>query len=124
MYHMISVTGEYLVNIIERHIGATINKKRGVGDESIDVKNNPPSNEEVADFLLSIPYFDQGVKNFILGNGSETTMIVSQAWEIAFILRTKKWSESETWLQNRLTISHRFCKEDSEQVTDFLKLPY
>jgi hypothetical protein len=121
---MISVTGEYLVNIIERHIGATLNRKRGAGEENVHAKNNLPSDEDIADFLLSIPYFDEGVKNFILGNGRETTMIVSQAWEISFILRTKKWAESESWLQNRLTSSHQFCKEEPGQVTDFLKLPY
>jgi hypothetical protein len=121
---MISVTGEYLVNIIERHIAATISKRRSVEEASIHAKNNLLSDEDIADFLLSIPYFDEGVKNFILGNGRETTMIVSQAWEIAFILRTKKWAESESWLQNRLTSSHQFCKEEPGQVTDFLKLPY
>lgn len=119
---MISVTGEYLVNIIERHIAATISKRRDAGKEDELGKNSSLTDEEVADFLLSIPYFDEGVKNFILGNGNEKTMIVSQAWEIAFILRTKKWAGSESWLQNKY--SRNVYKNKSAPATDFLKLPY
>lgn len=118
---MISVSGEYLVNIIERHVAVTIRRRRGCCDGNDLATDWPVSNEEVADFLLSIPYFDEGIKNFILGNSTEKTMIVSQAWEIAFILRTKKWAESECWLQKSQVVSGGIYRNESG---DFLKLPY
>ncbi len=121
---MISVTGEYLVNIIERHIAATISQRRDAGEANVIAKNAPLTNKEVADFLLSIPYFDDGLKNFILGNSREQTMIVSQAWEVAFILRTKKWAEAESWLQSIYTIPGSFQKNKIEAANDSLKLPY
>ncbi len=121
---MISVTGEYLVNIIERHIAATISIRRGGNEENLLAKNNTVSDADVADFLLSIPYFDEGVKNFIFGSCTEKTMIVRQAWEIAFILRTQKWAGSESWLLNRQTIFSGLCNNNLEHTTDSLTLPY
>ncbi len=120
---MISVTGEYLINIIERQLSATIGSKRKHEEGNSAASNGPLTDEEIADFILSIPYFDEGVKNFILGNAAEKNMIVSQAWEIAFILRTKKWAEAECWVQNKYAISH-FRNESVKQSTDFLRLPY
>jgi hypothetical protein len=121
---MISVTGEYLINIIERHVSATIISKRNHVEGFNIAPDAPLTNEEIADFILSIPYFDEGVKNFILGNAAEKNMIVSQAWEIAFILRTKKWAEAECWVQNKYSIYHACNESFTKQSTDFLRLPY
>lgn len=121
---MISVTGEYLVNIIERHLNKTINIRRNyTAPELIECPNNA-SNEEIADFILSIPYFDDGLKDFIWGNSNERTIIVSQSWEIAFIVRTKKWAESDEWLNDAFKPAPQFYSERLKTGTDFLKLPY
>src|SRR5688500_2153099 len=95
---MISGTGEYLISIIERHVNKTIQLRRTPPGEPCYAGNNEAaSNEEIADFILSIPFFHDGLKDFILGNANEQTIIVSQPWEIAFIIRTKKWAECDEW---------------------------
>ena len=122
---MISVTGDYLVNIIERHINATIRFRRN--SPGIPVENDQPviaTNEEIADFILSIPYFDNGLKDFILGNSGDQAIIVSQPWEIAFILRSKKWAESEEWLQQAFESAPKFYTGQVKASNDALKLPY
>ncbi len=121
---MISVTGEYLINIIERHVSATISCRRNHVEGSPAIADAPLTNGEIADFILSIPYFDEGLKNFILGNAAEKNMIVSQAWEIAFILRTKKWGEGECWLQNKYSIPGGRRDAFIKPSPDFLSLPY
>jgi hypothetical protein len=123
---MISVTGEYLINIIERQVNQTIcyrrthSVKKTVPDGSHDA-----TIEEIADFILSIPFFDERIKNFILGTSVEKTIIISQSWEIAFILRAKKWSESNDWLHGSFRLSMSSTAADSlKRNADFLTLPY
>jgi hypothetical protein len=122
---MISVTGQYLIGIIERHVNKTIlTRRRPPGETYMEVCNEPASNEEIADFILSIPFFHDGLKDFILGNTNEQTIIVSQPWEIAFIIRTKKWAESDDWLSQAFQPSPKFYTGFVQAGTDSLKLPY
>jgi len=123
---MISVTGEYLINIIERHVNNTICHRRAHSVEKIIPEcSNGATNEEIADFILSIPFFDEGIKNFILGTSIENTIIISQSWEIAFILRAKKWSECDDWVHGSFRLSMSSNAADSlKKDADFLTLPY
>ena len=121
---MISVTGEYLVNIIERHLNKTIQLRRNNTIPELTENPGTASNEEIADFILSIPYFDDGVKDFIFGNTNEQTIIVSQPWEIAFIVRTKKWAESVEWINDTFKPTKFIYNEREKVGADFLKLPY
>ena len=122
---MISVTGEYLISIIERHVNKTIQLRRTPPGERFDAINKEPAtNEEIADFILSIPFFHDGLKDFILGNANEQTIIVSQPWEIAFIIRTKKWAECDEWLHQAFQSSPKFYTGPPQTGTDSLKLPY
>ncbi len=122
---MISVTGEYLISIIERHVNKTIQFRREAeSEQSIPKRDRLATNEEIADFILSIPYFHDGLKDFILGNTNEQTIIVSQPWEIAFIIRTKKWAECEEWLLETFQSSPKFYTGPAQTGTDSLKLPY
>ncbi len=121
---MISVTGEYLVNIIERHLIKTNNRRRSYTTPELIGTTGSASNEEIADFILSIPYFDNGLKDFIWGNTNEQTVIVSQSWEIAFIVQTKKWAESDRWLNDTFKPTNFFYNERVKTGADILKLPY
>lgn len=122
---MISVTGQYLIGIIERHVNKTIHqRRRPLGQSLLGVGSEPASNEEIADFILSIPYFHDGLKDFILGNADEQTIIVSQPWEIAFIIRTKKWAECDGWLHQAFQPSPKFYTGPVPSGNDSLKLPY
>lgn len=121
---MIAVTGEYLINIIERRVNQTIGLRRNLS--ATELLAGPllyATNEEIADFILSIPYFDERLKNFILGFLSEQTIIISQTWEIAFSVRTGRWAESDEWLHGAFRLSMNSL-EDHQQNPDFLTLPY
>lgn len=119
---MITVTSEYLINVIERHL-------RGSGTGNFPrplstVEPHPVPSSIIADFLLSIPYFDADLKNFILGKAKESVMIVSQAWEIEFIIRTKSWATSETWKCKTFSFNEAYIASAQENLYSFLKLPY
>ncbi len=121
---MISVTGQYLVNIIERHLNKTITRRRSYTTPELIGTLGIASNEEIVDFILSIPYFDNGLKDFIFGNTNEQTIIVSQSWEIAFIVQTRKWAESDEWLNDTFKPTKFFYNDLVKTGADFLKLPY
>ena len=122
---MTAVTAEYLINIIERQVNKTIRIRR---NDSMAVQSPNDSfkstNEEIADFILSIPYFDERLKNFILGALDEQAIIISQAWEIDFIIKAARWAESNDWLHGvfRLSMSSYASKRNAN--ADFLTLPY
>ncbi|MCW3091081.1 MAG: hypothetical protein JWP81_2150 [Ferruginibacter sp.] len=121
---MISVTGEYLINIIERHVNRTIGFRRHYPVEELTPECfMDATNEEMADFILSIPYFDESLKKFILAFSNEKTIIISQAWEIAFIVRVRKWAESDDWLHGAFRLSMNSCA-NGVRGKDFLTLPY
>ena len=75
---MISITGEYLLNIIERHVNRTIGARRNYPNEMpIAEYYYVATNEEIVDFIFSIPYFDIKLKNFLLGNVDLQNIIIS-----------------------------------------------
>ena len=121
---MTAVTAEYLINIIERQVNKTIRIRRN--DPMVQSPNDSfkSTNEEIADFILSIPYFDERLKNFILGTLDEQAIIISQAWEIDFIIKAARWAESNDWLHGvfRLSMSSYASKRNAN--ADFLTLPY
>ncbi|MDB5280495.1 MAG: hypothetical protein JWR61_5450 [Ferruginibacter sp.] len=122
---MIAVTGEYLINIIERRVNQTIGLRRNLS--AAELLTEPllyPTNEEIADFILSIPYFDERLKNFILGFLTEQTIIISQTWEIAFSVRTGRWAESDEWLHGAFRLSMNSLEDHQHNNADFLTLPY
>jgi hypothetical protein len=122
---MISITGEYLLNIIERHVNRTIAERRNHPAHEFNAELvKDVTNEEIADFILSIPYFDEGIKNFILGISNEQTIIISQSWEIAFMVRTAKWAESDDWLYGAFRLSMSIYDAQLKGDEDFLTLPY
>ncbi len=122
---MISVNGAYLINILERYINKTISIRRSNTSEEFNAySKQDAANEEIADFILSIPYYDDRLKNFMLGNYDDTTIIISQSWEIAFIVRAKKWAECDEWLQETFQLSTGIHPDCSKGKHDFLTLPY
>ena len=52
---MISITAQYLINVIERHINSSIAIRRQRIPEEFRAASATPTNEELADFILSIP---------------------------------------------------------------------
>lgn len=122
---MTAVTAEYLINIIERQVNKTIGSRRNVEAKEAHLSEIFKStNEEIADFILSIPYFDERLKNFILGSLEEQAIIISQAWEIDFIIKTTRWAEGDDWLHGAFRLSMSSYVNKRSESADFLTLPY
>ena len=120
-----AVNVEYLITVIEQYVSRTIGIRRNHSIEKLmhELVYNV-TNEELADFILSIPYFDERIKNFIIGFSNEQTIIISQSWEIAFIVRTRKWAESDKWLYGAFQLSMETHIDQLKGKADFLTLPY
>ena len=122
---MNSITKEYLVEIIFKRITDTIDIHRMSKRHLFTYQPcSLPTEDEVMDFIVSIPYFDDKLKDFLIGNLGESTVIVSQAWENEFIIKTRLWTESVEWLHGsdnflKTTFSNNISKERK-----YLGLPY
>ncbi|MBC7688652.1 MAG: hypothetical protein H7211_10785 [Aquabacterium sp.] len=119
---MNSITKDYLAEIIFKKISETIDQYREKKQHQFDNEPYPgATDEEVLDFILSIPYFDNKLKDFLLGNLAEETIIISQAWEIEFIKKTMLWRDSFEWLHGRGDLMTGLTPGKTEV---FLRLPY
>lgn len=122
---MNSITKEYLSDVIFRIINKTIDTHRRSKRYDLEQLSYPvATDEEVLEFIHSIPYFDIRLKDFIIGHLSERTIIISQAWENEFILKCRAWAESFEWLHgDDRFLSDRHLDSIKRDVA-FLTLPY
>lgn len=123
---MNSVTNDYLTEIIFKKASETIDRHRESKQHQFDNEPYPgATDEEVLDFIITIPWFDVKLKDFLLGNLGVDTIIISQTWENEFIKKTMLWAESFEWLQGG---NHYFLHEADSSSTNknksFLTLPY
>ena len=122
---MQSITRTYLTDLLFRAVSETIHTRRTSQKNLLFYLDYPTATtEELLDFILSIPYFDERLKNFLLGNLKEETTIISQLWETAFIVKTKAWAASDEWLHVDVILSIGFYAEHTKQGVAFLTLPY
>ena len=122
---MNSITKEYLVELIFKKISDTIDIHRMSKRHLFEYQPcSLPTEDEVMDFIISIPYFDDKLKDFLIGNLGESTIIISQSWENEFIIKTRLWTESVEWLHGR----DHFLKSPAIKSIDnerkYLGLPY
>ena len=121
---MNSITKDYLTNIIFKAISETIDKHRESRRHQFDNEPYPSAtDEEILDFIISIPYFDNKLKDFLIGNLVEDTIIISQTWENEFIKKTRLWAESFDWLHGN---DHFLKSVNVDQIREktSLSLPY
>ena len=122
---MKSITKDYLAGIIFRLINKTIDthrqSKRNYRQQEYGIV---ATDDEILEFIHSIPYFDVRLKDFIIGNIEERTIIISQNWENEFLIKCRAWSESFEWLHG----DDRFLKDkhldNIKRNAVFLTLPY
>ena len=121
---MNSITKEYLAEIILKKISEKIDVHRRAKRDAISNGAYAlPTDEEVLDFIISIPYFDDRLKDFLIGNLGDSTIIISQSWENEFIVKTRLWAESFEWLHgNDQLLSEPGNSNNKERK--FLSLPY
>ena len=121
---MQSITIAYLTGIILRVVNETIQLRRAAQKNHLYYLHYPAVKEdELTDFIQSIPYFDERLKNFLLDKLCDKTIVISQAWENLFIVKSKAWAKSDTWLYTDPIISIGFYPEYNKDK-DFLTLPY
>ena len=122
---MKAITKDYLVDVIYRVINKTIDKHRTSKKNSSMYEQVPTAtDEEILDFIHSIPYFDERLKNFLVGNLADETIIVSQSWEIEFLKKTLSWAESFEWLHGNNYFLSDAHISSIKKNTVFLTLPY
>lgn len=122
---MQSVTKAYLTDIILRVINKTIQTRRESQNNHLYyLQYGSATNDELWDFIQSIPYFDERLKNFLVGKLNDKNIIISQTWETSFIVKVKTWAESNTWLHTDPIFSIGFYPEYITNRKDFLTLPY
>lgn len=122
---MKAITKEYLNDIIFRTINKSIDIHRNSKKNSFYYEPYPTAtDEEILDFIHTIPYFDDRVKNFLVGNLADETIIISQTWEIEFLKKTIEWAGSFEWLHgNDYFLSEAHISSIKKHAT-FLSLPY
>ena len=125
---MQSITKNYLVEIIDRSICRTIHIHRQSRDNLsfYDTPNNwpPVTDEEITEFIFMIPYFDEKLKNFLLGNMWGQPIIISQTWEIEFIKKCILWADSKEWLLGVNQFLSNTHLNNIEHTGVALTLPY
>ncbi|MBS1496611.1 MAG: hypothetical protein JSU03_01125 [Bacteroidetes bacterium] len=122
---MTAITNEYLGEIILRIINKNIATHRA-SKNNIDTPKHLPyaTNTELLDFIQSIPYLDVKLKDFLVGNLKQETIIISQAWEIQFIKHCTLWAESFEWLHgNNYFLSDVYLSSIKKNAAS-LSLPY
>ncbi|CAN5884774.1 hypothetical protein BH11BAC4_BH11BAC4_00380 [soil metagenome] len=122
---MKSITKDYLLDIIFRRINKTIVEHRQSKRNYMLHEDHPrATEEELLEFIHSIPYFDTKLKDFIIGHLSERTIIVSQSWENEFILKCNAWAESYEWLEGDDRFLSDKHLDDIKRSAVALTLPY
>ncbi len=95
------VTNNYLLDIIQKKMTVTLPLHRKQNPHSLNLalyaKATP---QELQEFILSIPYFDGSLKNFLTATGEPQT-IISQAWELEFVKKCELWLGSYEWMYGK-----------------------
>lgn len=122
---MQSITKVYLLDIIYRMINNSIKQHRySKHNDHYNEVYATATDEEMIDFIVTIPYFDIDLKDFLLGNVKEETVIISQSWEIEFIKKCTAWSQSYEWLEgDEYYLSDTHISRLMQQA-NCLRLPY
>jgi hypothetical protein len=122
---MKAITRDYLVDIIYRIINKTIDTHRhSKKNDCYYEAHSAATDEEILDFVHCIPWFDDRLKDFLVGNLPDKTTIISQAWEIEFLKKTISWAESFEWMHgNDYFLSEAHISSIRKHVV-FLTLPY
>jgi hypothetical protein len=122
---MTAITNEYLGEIILRIMNKNIAAHRASKNNVDEQKNFPyATNVELLDFIQTIPYLDDSVKNFLVGNLKQKTIIISQAWETQFIKHCILWAESFEWLHGNIYFLSDAHISSIKKKAQCLSLPY
>jgi len=98
---MQSITKDYLLDIIQKKMSVTIHLHRKQNPNSLNLALYAKATaQEVQEFILSIPYFDLSLKNFLTSTSEQQT-IISQTWELEFVKKCELWLGSYEWMYGK-----------------------
>jgi len=121
---MQSITKEYLLDIIQKKMNVSIHLHRKQNPHSLNLAlYSKATAQELQEFILSIPYFDAGLKNFLMAAGEQQT-IISQTWELEFVKKCELWLGSYEWLYGKPCFLNEGFKNSAQKNELFLSLPY
>jgi hypothetical protein len=119
---MKGITRAYLLYLIKDYIKLTIHHRRSIprnyfAEEVVEI-----TEEEIIDFIISIPYFTVELKDFLLENLSVQMIIISQEWEKDFTRKSVAWATDAKWTAADMSALCNSYK--NIRITDQLSLPY
>jgi len=121
---MQSITQEYLLDIIQKKMNVIIHLHRKQNPHSLNLSLYSKSTvQEVQEFILSIPYFDAGLKNFLTTTVQQQT-IISQTWELEFVKKCELWMKSYEWLYGKPNFFNEVNDTGLNGSKGYLTLPY
>jgi hypothetical protein len=121
---MQSITKEYLLDIIQKKMNVTIHLHRKQNPHSLNLSLfSKATAMEVQEFILSIPYFDTGLKNFLTSTGEQQT-IISQTWELEFVKKCELWLGSYEWLYGKPYFLNNVYSNNKGNGKTHLTLPF
>jgi len=119
---MKGITRAYLLYVINDCMKITIHYRRKVADNYFAKEITDVTEEELIDFVATIPYFSIELKDFLMGNLTVQSIIISQDWEKDFARKAVAWATDPKWTETDMS----FLAESFKNVVieDFLTMPY
>ncbi len=119
---MKGITREYLLYVVNDCIKITIHYRRKIADNYFAKETVQVTEEECIDFITSIPYFSIDLKDFLVGNLTVRTIIISQQWEKDFTNKCIAWATNPKWTEADMS----FLAESFKNVVigEALTMPY
>ena len=122
LFFMKGITRAYLLHLIKDCITVSIHHRRNVSQNYFAKEIVEITEDEMIDFITSIPYYTVELKDFLIGNLSVQVIIISQHWEKDFIAKGITWATDTKWTAADMSFLSNCYK--NVVVTDFLSLPY
>jgi hypothetical protein len=119
---MKGITRQYLLYVVNECITITIHYRRKVAENYFAKEKIEVTEEEIIDFITAIPYFTIELKDFLMGNLSVQTIIISQDWEKDFTRKAVAWATDPKWTETDMSFLANSFK--NMVITDALPMPY
>jgi hypothetical protein len=100
----------------------TIHYRRKIADNYFAKEITAITEEELIDFIATIPYFTIELKDFLMGNLTVQTIIISQDWEKDFARKSIAWATNPTWTE--MDMSFLAASFKNVVIGDALTMPY
>jgi len=119
---MKGITRQYLLYVINDCVTITIHYRRKIAENYFAKETVEVTEEELIDFIATIPYFTIELKDFLMGNLPVQTIIISQDWEKNFTRKSIAWATNPKWTETDMSFLAKSFKE--EVIGEALTMPY